>query len=247
MRKTLGFVIKKQNYGETDRIITVFSPDLGKKRIIAKAIRRPTSKLAGHLDTFMLSQLMLTDSEDLPRVTSAVLAEPFEDIRSNLLNTQRAFMITRIVERIILEDVSQRAIFQLTLDAMARLNSSQNWSAVWVYFLSELAGELGLGPGDFACSKCRKRLVGGGFWGFEDRQFVCQSCLGEAIRGIFLQENSIKLLQLLRKNQFMTISRVTIPDINVRQVEELLLREITQWFNKPWSSYSSFVETGDQS
>lgn len=242
MRKTLGLVIKKQNYGETDRIITVFSPDLGKKRIIAKAIRRPTSKLAGHLDTFMLSQLMLTDSEDLPRVTSAVLAEPFEDIRTDLQNTERAFAITKVVERVILEDVSQRAIFQLTLDALARLNSAQPWRAVWIYFLSELANELGLGPGDFSCRNCHAKLTGGGFWHFEERQFVCQSCLDEAIRGIFLQENSVKLLQLMRKNQFSTLSRIQIPAVNARQVEELLLREVTQWFNRPWSAYSSLTE-----
>jgi len=241
MRKTLGLVIKKQNYGETDRIITIFSPDLGKKRIIAKAIRRPTSKLAGHLDTFMLSQLMLTDSEDLPRVTSAVLAEAFEDIRATLANTERAFAITKVVERIILEDVSQRAIFQLTLDAMARLNGGQRWLVVWVFFLSELANELGLGPGDFMCRRCQKKLTGGGFWDFTDRQFSCRECLNQATHGIYLEENSVKLLQLLRKNQFMNIARVQIPTQNAQQVEELLLREITQWFNKPWSSYSSLT------
>lgn len=241
MRKTLGLVIKKQNYGETDRIITIFSPDLGKKRIIAKAIRRPTSKLAGHLDTMMLSQLMLTDSDDLPRVTSAVLAEPFEEIRADLRSTERAFAITKVVERIILEDVSQRAIFQLTLDAIARLNSGQKWRAVWVFFLSELANELGLGPGDFMCRQCHRKLTGGGFWHFEDRQFVCRLCLGEALHGIFLEENSVKLLQLLRKNQFMTMSRIHIPIENAKQVEELLLREITQWFNRPWSAYAGLA------
>jgi DNA repair protein RecO (recombination protein O) len=242
MRKTLGLILKKQNYGETDRIITIFSPDLGKKRIIAKAVRRPTSKLAGHLDTFMLSQLMLTDNEDLPRVTSAVLAEPFEDIRTDLQNTERAFAITKVIERAILEDVSQRAIFQITLDALARLNSGQSWTTTWIYFLSELANELGLGPGDFICRQCRAKLTGGGFWDFTERQFVCRSCLGEALHGIYLEENSVKLLQLLRKNQFMMIARVSIPVINARHVEELLLREITQWFNKPWDTYRSLHE-----
>ncbi len=241
MRKTLGLVIKKQNYGETDRIITIFSPDLGKKRVIAKAVRRSTSKMAGHLDTFMLSQLMLTDSEDLPRITSAVLAEPFEDIRATLQNTQRAFALMKVVERTILEDISQRAIFQLTLDALARLNAGRPWPAVWVHFLSELANELGLGPGDFVCQNCRQKLVGGGFWRFDDRQFFCRNCLGEAIHGIFLTENSVKLLQLLRKNQFMNIAKIHIPAENAEQVEELLLREITQWFNKPWSTYAGLA------
>lgn len=239
MRKTLGLILKKQNYGETDRILTVFSPDLGKKRIIAKAVRRPTSKLAGHLDTLMLSQLMLTDQEELPRVTSAILAEPFELIRTNLADTERAFAITKLVERVILEDVSQRAVFQLTLDALARLNDGQPWTATWLFFLSELIDKLGLGPSDFRCRTCRAKLHGGGFWHYDERQFVCQRCLGEAVHSISMEENSIKLLQLLRQNNFLSMSRLQIPIRNATQVEELFLREVTQWFNKSWKDFSS--------
>jgi DNA repair protein RecO (recombination protein O) len=238
VRKTLGLVLKKQDIGETDRIVTIFSPDLGKKRVIAKAVRRPLSKMAGHLDTFMVTQLMLTDNEDLPRVTSAVLAEPFNGIRATLTQTKRAFNIARIVERVTLEDVSQRAIFQLTLDALARLNHTRPWDATWLYFLSELINELGLGPNDFTCQHCGKKVIGGGIWQFEERRFVCQQCHARASDGIFMEENSVKLLQLLRKSQFMEISKIKIPSQNAEAVEELFLREITQWFNKPWSAYA---------
>lgn len=241
MRKTLGLVLKKQNIGETDRIITIFSPDLGKKRVVVKAVRRPLSKLAGHLDTFMLSQLMLTDNEDLPRVTSAVLAEPFEQIRDSLLLTEKAFALSKIIERVILEDVSQRAMFQLTLDALARLNSGRNWTATWLYFLNELASELGLGPNDFTCQKCGQKITGAATWQYDERRFLCASCFDPVINGVQLEENSVKLLGVLRKHPFMSIHSIRIPVSNAKQVEELLLREITQWFNKPWSSYASLA------
>ncbi len=238
MRKTLGLVLKRQDIGETDRIVTIFSPDLGKKRVIAKAVRRPLSKIAGHLDTFMLSQLILTDSPDLPRITSAVLAEPFEDIRSSLPQTERAFAISKIIERTIIEDVPQRPIFQLTLDALARLNADRNWVSTWLYFLNELTDELGLGATDFTCQKCGQRIATGANYLFDDRRLICQNCTSALLDGMKLEANTIKLLQLLRKNPFLTIEKITIPQINAEQVEELLLREITQWFNKPWGTYS---------
>ncbi|QQG49967.1 MAG: DNA repair protein RecO [Candidatus Berkelbacteria bacterium] len=241
MRKTLGLVLKKQNIGETDRILTIFSPDLGKKRVVVKAVRRPTSKLAGHLDTFMLSQLMLTDHDELPRVTSAVLAEPFEPIRDSLELTQKAFHISKIVERVTLEDVSQRAIFQLTLDAFARLSQGWQWPPIWLYFLNELVNELGLGPNDFACQKCGKKLSEAATWLYDERRLVCETCTPEIADSIQLEKNSVKLLVLLRKSSFMSIHTIKIPDSVAKQIEELLLREITQWFNKPWSTYAGLA------
>lgn len=241
MRKTLGIILKRQNIGETDRILTIFSPDLGKKRVVAKAVRRPTSKLAGHLDTFMLSQLMLTDNEDLPRITSAVLAEPFEPIRNSLDLTQKAFHISKIVERVILEDVSQRDIFQITLDALARLSQGWGWPLIWLYFLSELVNELGLGPNDFSCQKCDKKITAGATWLYEERHFICSECEAGIADSIQLEGNSVKLLVLLRKNNFMSIHKIRVPNSVAKQIEELLLREITQWFNKPWSTYAGLA------
>lgn len=84
MIKTLAIVLKKQNLGETDRILTIFSPSLGKKRVVAKAIRKPLSKLSGHLDTFMVSQIILTEKDELPTITGAELVESFEFLRESL-------------------------------------------------------------------------------------------------------------------------------------------------------------------
>lgn len=186
----------------------------------------------------MLSQLILTDNPDLPRITSAVLAEPFEDIRSSLKLTERAFAISRVVERTIIEDIPQRPIFQLTLDALARLNAGRNWVSTWLYFLNELTDELGLGATDFTCQKCSERITADAYYLFDDRRLICQNCSSDFLDGMKLAANSIKLLQLLRKKPFLTIEKITVPLPNAEQVEELLLREITQWFNKPWGSYS---------
>lgn len=191
------------------------------------------------MDTFMLSQIMLTDEVELPKVTSAVLIESFETLRGSYVNMERAFAISKIVERVILENVSQQSVFQLTVDALARLNDEGDWMHVWLSFLSTLLLKLGLTLTDFRCEVCGKTIAGLSFWSPEDRSFRCAGCgrpSGEVVR---LQLNSIKLISLLQSKTYAAICAVRIPEDVACEVEEVFLRETTQWFNKPWISYAT--------
>lgn len=240
MQKTLALVLKKQNIGETDRILTIFSPTFGKKRVVVRAVRRTTSKLAGHLDTFMVSQLILTDKPDLPQITSAVLVESFEQMRSNLADVDRAFAISKIVERVILEDVPQQSIFQLTLDAFVRLNDAHRWPAVWLTFLGNLTDRLGLDVSNFRCASCNQLPTGRSQWAVNDRALYCQNCSAPNGTDVIpLSLSAVRLLNLVTKKNYSLIQRVAIPPNAALEAEELYLREITEWFNKPWLHYAS--------
>jgi DNA repair protein RecO (recombination protein O) len=241
MIKTLALVLKKQNLGETDRILTIFTPVLGKKRVVVQAIRKPLSKLAGHLDTFMVSQVMLTERSEMPRLTGAVLVESFENLRGTLQGIERASKVTRLIERVIIEDIPQQAIFQISLDALTRIDLEESWPAVWLTFLFSIANELGLAPKDLVCQGCGKSLKQTCWWQIEERQFFCHNCLGSSRRAISLEENSLKLIYLLNCKPYKMIRQLNIPDKCAAQVEQILLREITQWFNKPWMEYASLA------
>ncbi len=239
MLKTPALILKKQNLGETDRILTIFSPILGRKRVIAKAVRRPLSKLAGHLDTMMLSRIMLTDEDELPKVVSAVLAEPFEQIRDCLPLLGRAYAVTKIVERVVIEDVGERPIFQLTVDTLMRLNLGERWDTNWLFFLAKLSGRLGVSVSRFDCGICREPIKSDGYWRIDEHQLTCRAC-GETLNTLELEYNSIKLLKLLAESDYFVVKRVNVPELVGRQVEEIYLRLVTEWLNKPWTSYSSF-------
>ncbi|MBU4204806.1 recombination protein O N-terminal domain-containing protein [Patescibacteria group bacterium] len=55
--RTIGFVLKKNDIGEADRIFTVFTLDFGKVKISGKAIRKIASKLKGGIDVISLSEI----------------------------------------------------------------------------------------------------------------------------------------------------------------------------------------------
>lgn len=239
MLKTSALILKKQNFGETDRILTILTPTLGKKRVIVKAVRKPLSKMAGHLDTMMLTQLILTDSENLPKVTSATLINSYEQIRENLPMLDRAYSITRLVERVVLEDVDERPIFQLTIDSLSNLNDDQNWEMIWLHFIAKLTSRLGLEPTEFLCKICQEDLRNGCQWQTDNHYFVCNTCPNQ-LDSINVRANAVKLLKLLGKTPYATVSRLRMDKETAQEVEELYLRLITDWLNKSWRDFSSF-------
>lgn len=236
MQKTLALVIRKQNLGETDRIITVLTPSLGKRRVVARSIRRPLSKMAGHLDTFMVAQIILTEKAELPTVTSAVLVESFSQLRSNYEDITRANKVSQLLEKAMMEDLPQQSLFRLAVDTLVRINGQYNWTRTWLYFLSKLAGELSVLTNRFQCATCQNTLKDGGYYQYIDHRFYCNE--HALVSGQLLSANAIKLLQLLQKNNFTVISKIIVPLEVAQEVEELLLKEITQVINKPWDWYA---------
>ena len=66
-----AIVLKHHDWGEADRILTAFTREHGKLRVIAKGVRKIRSRRAGHLEPFTHVMLQLAKSKELPIVTQA--------------------------------------------------------------------------------------------------------------------------------------------------------------------------------
>ena len=78
--KTLGFVLRRTNYGEADRILNLITPQ-GKISAIAKGVRKPKSKLAGGVEMFSKIELCIHFGRgELGIVTSARMLRYYSKI-----------------------------------------------------------------------------------------------------------------------------------------------------------------------
>ena len=69
---TQAIVLKRSNYREADRILRVITPDRGKISLIAKAVRKPKSKLAGGIELFSVNEISYIEGKsDLSTLVSS--------------------------------------------------------------------------------------------------------------------------------------------------------------------------------
>src|SRR5205085_6428773 len=77
-------VLKAIDYGEADKILTLYTPSLGKVRAIAKGVRRVTSRMAGHLDLFAHATVLLIHGRNMEIVTEGRGLHTFARLRDDL-------------------------------------------------------------------------------------------------------------------------------------------------------------------
>ena len=151
-------ILRHSDYGEADRMLTLYTAQLGKTRALVKGARKITSRKAGHLEPFTHVKLQLAKGRDLPLVTQADTIDTYLALRENLLLTSQASYVIELLDRFTYEDGSENsAIFRLLTDTLARLASGADpWIAIR-YYEMRLLDYLGFRPQLFECGNCRTR------------------------------------------------------------------------------------------
>src|SRR3989344_892201 len=82
---TEGIIIKRKNFGEADRILTVITPYKGKINIIAKGVRRITSRRAGNIELLNKTKLHIFQGQGMGILSEAEAISTYPKIKNNLI------------------------------------------------------------------------------------------------------------------------------------------------------------------
>lgn len=217
--KTRGIIIRRQNFGEADRLITVFTQDRGKVRVIAKGARKPLSKLAGHLELFCLTKLNLAEGHSLDVVTGAVIEKCFLGIRQKLPAAHTAYYLAETVDQLTVENEKHEEIFELLDEAFEHINVLSA-PLLLSYFELNLAKITGFRPELYTCLVCKQKIVpDGNYFDFAKGGLVCGHCNGRI--GQAISNEAIKILRLLLDHSINIITKIKTENKIVKEVKSL--------------------------
>lgn len=127
-------VLKRLNYGEADRIITLLTSTHGKISAIAKGVRRPKSKQAGGIEIFSVNSITYIESKnELKTLVSARAKEHFDVIATDLALTQVAYDVLKYTHQYT-EIVCEDDYYTVCVDALRALQQKTNYHLVAVWF-----------------------------------------------------------------------------------------------------------------
>ncbi|MBR3365682.1 DNA repair protein RecO [Candidatus Saccharibacteria bacterium] len=137
--KTEAIVLRRTNYGETDRILNVLTPE-GKISCLAKGVRKEKSKLAGGIELFTLSEITLHKSvkSDLQLLTSAKMKVFYSNLLSDYSRLELASKILKELSRIT-EQVDNDEFFSILKQSLEGLNNGYDLRLVETWFNFNLA------------------------------------------------------------------------------------------------------------
>ncbi len=225
---TEAIALKRMDYGEADRILTLFTPHLGKLRVMAKGARRSTSRMAGHLELFAHSQLVLARGRELDVVTQAATIEPLREVRDDLVRSSYAYHLAELIDAFLEDRDPHPDLFALLVDALGALGGSEvRGNAIARHFEVRLLMTLGFGPELAACLGCRAEIKPEANWySVTSGGVLCPRCGSHEPSAGPIDVRVLKVLRYLQRTTSPSGLGVRVPGAVWDEVERLLRRQI---------------------
>lgn len=146
--KAEAVVLKRVNWGEADRLVTVFSRQQGKLKLLAKGIRRLSSRKKGHLELFNQVKLQAANGKNLDLVIEAETLNNFSRLRRNLNRVRIAYLLLELVDKLTAENQEHQEVYSLLVNALTQLNGHSASNNLIADFETQLLTRLGFGLPD---------------------------------------------------------------------------------------------------
>jgi DNA repair protein RecO (recombination protein O) len=218
-------VLRHSDYGEADRLLTLYTRQLGKTRAVAKGARKIASRKAGHIEPFTHVKLQLAKGRDMLILTQADTVDAYQPLREDLILTSHASYVLELLDRFTYQDETENsAIFNLLTATLARLASKSDPWLVIRYYEMRLLDHLGFRPQLFECTNCRREILPEDqFFSFSAGGVICPRC-GQGLRNVIpISVETLKYLRHFQRSSYADASRVH-PSSEVQNEAESLMQ-----------------------
>lgn len=225
--KVEAIVLRGSDFGEADRLLTLYTRERGKIRAIAKGACRPGSKLAGHTQVLSYSLMTLARGRNLDIITQAQTIQSFPSLHDDLERLSQGLYLAELVESFTPEESENRALFELLRRSLEHLDRGRD-KLVLVLFELRLLKFSGYLPELEKCLKCRCSLTGEiGYFIPSEGGVFCYHCRPPEIKYTALSAPSRKAMDFLLKASFQEVSRLRLTGQQLEEIERATKEHIT--------------------
>jgi len=197
---THAIILRRRDYGEWDRLYTVYTRERGKLMVIGKGTRRPKAKLASHLEPFYEVDLVVAVGRAIDRVVFARVLHAHASIAESLERAQCASFLAECVDRLVVEPHRDVALFDLLRDALDAVEQRPadlvpHQAPLATPFTLRLLSILGYTPQLDRCVECRTSIAPGPTIGVPSRGGIaCTTCATSIRNGIPLTADDHRII-----------------------------------------------------
>jgi DNA repair protein RecO (recombination protein O) len=204
-------IIRKTKLGEADRILSLYTPEMGKIEAVAKGVRRPKSKMAGHLELLTHSHIRLARGRNLETIIGSQTVESYMALKNDLWLTSCGLYVAELVNQFTPERAADPDLFRLLTETLDRLTASPSATLVLRYFELCLLTRTGYRPQLLTCIACGEELkpVDNAFCSTAGG-ILCPSCISSNPPSFPISVDALKVLRLFQRSSFDIVNRLKI-------------------------------------
>ncbi|NTW06168.1 MAG: DNA repair protein RecO [Peptococcaceae bacterium] len=236
-----AIILKSVRARDADRIITLYTKQHGKKRVMAHGVDRAVSKKRGSVQPFSYSKLLLRRGREIDSIDQGEPIEIFQDLRQSLEGLATASYLAELVDNFTSEDDPDPVVFNLLLDAFTVLKGDCSEVLSWAFEL-KLLSQVGYCPCLEECVFCDQPVKGDKvFFLPEQGGVVCNNCKTAEVPAILISLGSLESLKALMRWETRMLHQIRIGMSAGREIQAMI-RAFTEYHLEKKMKSCNFID-----
>ena len=173
--KTDALLLKAADYGENDKLVTLFTSERGKIVASMKGVKKATAKLKFAAQPFSFAEYVFAARAGRYTVVSAALHEGFYGLREDIEAFYAASCVTELSDALLLEGMENKRLLVAALKALKEIEEGEHTRPLVSFFLTALQ-EAGYTVTAGDCPVCGNKLRGRMAFDMQSGCFTCAAC-----------------------------------------------------------------------
>jgi len=236
---TPALILRRSEYGEADYLVTLFTPQEGKIRALAKGARKPLSRYVGQLELYSQAHLVINRGRELHIISQATAEQVFPLLQNNLERSISASVMVELLDQFSPDEEPNRAAYQLLLEAWGWLSEGETPPDLCLrYYEYRLLRVMGYEPSLFECPISGETLT-------PQDLFFCPAEGGVVsqrhilgLEGLWLTLPVFKILRHFSRQPWEVVRTLRLEEGQMRLLERALHTYLTYLLERKLKSLS---------
>ena len=208
--KTEAIILRRRVLGEADRVLTLFTREHGKLSVVARGVRKTTSKRSGSLEPFCHVRLLLARGRGALDVLAQVeVVAGMAPLRSDLRRFGQATLAAELLEAAVPEREPHPDLFRLLSETLQGLRDAEA-IPVLPWFALHLISQAGFQPALAHCAVGGEEIGPPASWSHPLGGLVCRRHAGRDPAAVRLRPEMVRALRALMAAGAGDLTGVTV-------------------------------------
>ncbi|MGN7284940.1 DNA repair protein RecO [Shouchella rhizosphaerae] len=222
LKKQDAIVLKSIDYGETNKIVTLFTKEDGKLAVLAKGAKKPNSRFAAVTQPFVYGSYLYFQGNGLPSLSQGEAVDSFKELQFDIVKSAYAAYITELVDKLTEERKTTFFLFDWLLLALRQINTGQDAEIIARIMDMKMLPLAGAKPELDCCACCRSETRDPVAFSVAYAGFLCRNCIHKDERAFPITLPFAKLFRVLYYVDLTKVGTISVKAETKRRLEWMI-------------------------
>ncbi|RBW70514.1 DNA repair protein RecO [Bacillus taeanensis] len=219
--KVEGIVIRSIDYGESNKILTLYTRESGKIGVMARGAKKANSRLSSVSQLFTYGQYLFQKSSGLGSLSQGEMISSFRGIREDIFRTAYAAYVVELLDKLTEEKTPNPYLFELVYQVLYFMHEEIDPEILTFIFEVKMLSAAGIAPEFNKCANCGT-MEGQFVFSIREGGFLCHKCQHIDPHHLKISSSTAKLLRLFYHFDITRLGQVSVKEQTKAEIKQIL-------------------------